>query len=211
MNITEDIKEYINTNGLSLAEIVRSTGLKHSTISSLINRKGASPSISTLEKLLDAYPNILSNNNAIALSKKSNDGGPPNWPGLPIFEAPVTLGLIETIRDEPVMSPDFYLPVPQFRDCTFGTRAAGDSMYPEIRNGDYVICKEVTDVREIIMGDIYLVITNGGMETVKYIHPHPSNKDYLILAARNESIPKTELPKEAIRKVYKVKGVLKAY
>lgn len=200
-----NVKELRTRYNLTQHELAEKTGLPRARIAKWELGKGRPKADD--ERLLESFFKDWE----VFHNKKSNDGGPPDWPGLPIFEAPVTLGLIETIRDEPVMSPDFYLPVPQFRDCTFGTRAAGDSMYPEIRNGDYVICKEVTDVREIIMGDIYLVITNGGMETVKYIHPHPSNNDYLILAARNEAIPKTELPKEAIRKVYKVKGVLKAY
>ena len=80
-------------------------------------------------------------------------------------------------------------------------------MYPEIRNGDYVICKEVSN---FIFGDIYLVVTNDGQETVKYVHPN-ENPDLVNLVPYNKAIPITPIPKSDIVKMYKVKGVLKGY
>jgi SOS-response transcriptional repressor LexA len=213
MSVNGKLNNYFREHGITIAQVSRATGLSHSTISSIVNNPDGNPSVSSLHKIQEAYPGIniydevsLPYHQQRAIQKNSQtDTG---WEGLPMFEVPVTLGAIEVIRDEPANNAAFYLHIPQFRDCTFGTRASGDSMYPEIRNGDFVICKEI---ESIIYGDIYLVITFDGHETVKYIHPHPDKEDHIILVPRNESIPRTPLPKSAIRKIYKVKGVIKGY
>jgi transcriptional regulator with XRE-family HTH domain len=129
------------------------------------------------------------------------------WQGVPIYDTAVSAGMLSLIRDESTPEPAYYLPVPGFKDCKFGARVSGDSMYPEIRNGDFVICKEVTD---FIFGDIYLVITKDGQETVKHVHPN-DNPELINLVPSNTAIPITPLPKASIVKVYKVKGVIKSY
>lgn len=69
------------------------------------------------------------------------------WPGIPVFEAsPITATNTEVYHDEKIGNPDFYLNVPQLRDCNYAGRARGDSMHPKISNGDIVIGKEMTNV-----------------------------------------------------------------
>jgi len=134
-----------------------------------------------------------------------------NWRGVPMYDIPVSAGAVTLIRDEVAPTPAYYLQIPGFKDCTFGARVSGDSMYPEIRNGDYVICKEIQSMGDIIYGDIYLIVTHSGMETVKYLHPHDEKADWIKLVPYNKSVPPTAMPKSNIFKVYKVKGVLKGY
>lgn len=131
----------------------------------------------------------------------------PNY-GIPIFEAPIKAGLEPMYRDE-FLHPDYYVQIPQFRDCTYGCRASGDSMYPEIRNGDIMICKEITDKKGLVFGDIYVIQTISGIETVKYLHPNKQNPEMLTLKARNEKVPDTDILKEEITRIYKVRGVFK--
>lgn len=135
----------------------------------------------------------------------------PEWLGVPMYDIPVTAGAVVQIRDEPHTEPAYYLQIPSFKNCTFGARVSGDSMYPEIRNGDYVVCQELQSLDSLIFGDIYLVITIDGMETVKYVHPHEDERDWIKLVPYNKSVPVTPMPKKNIRSVYKVKGVIKGY
>ncbi|MBV7529018.1 XRE family transcriptional regulator [Chitinophaga sp. sic0106] len=132
------------------------------------------------------------------------------WRGVPMYDTDVNAGILSLIRDEKITEPAYYLPIPGFKDCKFGARVSGDSMYPEIRNGDYVICKELQTLDSLIYGDIYLVVTHDGMETVKYVHPH-EKEDWINLVPYNKSVPTTPMPKKNIRAVYKVKGVVKGY
>lgn len=131
---------------------------------------------------------------------KKTDGS--GWTGVPIFEVPLTSEIVEQAANRVRIS--------RFSDCEFGIQASGDSMSPKIRNGDYVLCKEV-DVDEIIMGDAYLVLTYKGTEVIKYIYPHEIKSDCILLVSDNQSLPPTALAKSAIRKLYKVKGVIKSY
>lgn len=129
------------------------------------------------------------------------------WRGVPIYDTQVSAGMLSIFRDEDPPEPSYYLPIPNFKDCLFGARVNGDSMYPEIRSGDFIICKEVTD---FIYGDIYMVVTADGQETVKRVY---SNDDptKINLVPSNKEIPVTPILKDNIIKIYKVKGVIKCY
>lgn len=128
--------------------------------------------------------------------------------GIPIYEAaPVTLTNTVSIRDEKVGDPDFWVTIPNLRDCNYGTRAKGDSMHPLIRTNALVIGKEIVDFKVIIFGEIYIVQTKGGIETVKYIHPHESDSDMILLVPYNEKAKTTPVHKSEILKLYEAKAV----
>ncbi|QJB39754.1 helix-turn-helix domain-containing protein [Chitinophaga oryzae] len=203
------IKAYFDKNDLSLTDVKKKTGIPHSTLSSIINNPSGNPSLKTLQSLRKHFPDLDSNNdNPLTVNEPSVlYGTKVQWRGVPIYDTEVTGGLLSLIRDEQPSEPIYYLPIPGFRDCKFGARVSGDSMYPEIRNGDFVICKEVS---LFVYGDIYLVVTEDGQETVKHVHPH-ENPDYVTLVPSNKDVPATPIEKAKIKKFYKVKGVIKGY
>jgi len=91
-------------------------------------------------------------------------------PGIPVYEAaPTTLTNTEVYRDERIGAPDFWISIPNLKDCDYGTRAKGDSMHPLIRTNALIIGRRIIDFNVIIMGEIYTVRTKNGMETTKYI------------------------------------------
>lgn len=131
--------------------------------------------------------------------------------GTPVYDSDIVLKKKDlTYNEYETKQPDFFIQIPQYRDCDYGTRASGDTMYPEIRNGDLLICKQVEDLETIIFGDIYLLQLSGGQETVKYIHPH-EDENFFLLKARHESVPDTPMSKKRVVRVYKVRGVFKGY
>lgn len=132
------------------------------------------------------------------------------WDGVPMFDAPISASFTETYRDEKIYKPRFYLLDDRFRDCDFGSVIRGDSMHSEIRHGDFVVCKEVTDPGFVIFGEIYYIISTNELETCKYLHPGKQESEFL-LKAYNKSVPDTPLPKKYLRKLYKVRGILRAY
>jgi hypothetical protein len=134
---------------------------------------------------------------------------PVNGTGIPIFEAGLMIKDKEVVMHEyEVEGPDFFVQIPQYRDCDYGTRATGDRMYPEIRNGDLLICKSVPDMETIMLGDIYVMQLRGGTQTVSYIHLH-ENEDFFLLKARHEKFPDTPMEKSKIVKIWKVRAVFK--
>lgn len=210
MIINKDIISYFSSKRISLAKAAREAGIPYTTLSSIQNRPENKPGQSTLQKLKKAYPDLGTTNYAnesIVSEPSASYGTKPQWRGVPIYDTEVTGGLLSLIRDEQPGDPIYYLPIPGFKDCKFGARVSGDSMYPEIRNGDFVICKEVS---LFVYGDIYLVITEDGQETVKHVHPN-EDPEYVNLVPSNKEMPVTPMPKAKIKKFYKVKGVIKGY
>lgn len=133
------------------------------------------------------------------------------WQGLPMYNNPITASFIETYRDDTSYQPQYYLHDPRFKDCDFGAIITGDSMHSEIRHGDFVACKEVTDRRFIVFGDIYYVVANNGLETCKYLNVDPDNKNNFLLVAKSERISPSPLPKDMILRLYKVRGIVRGY
>ena len=134
-----------------------------------------------------------------------------NWKGLPMFNTPVTASFVETYRDEKMYTPQYYLHDPRFRDCDFGAIITGDSMHSEIRHGDFIACKEITDRRFIVFGDIYYVVATNGLETCKYVNADPEDKKNLLLVPRNEKLSPSPIPKDMILRMYKVRGIIRGY
>lgn len=134
-----------------------------------------------------------------------------NWSGLPMYNTPITATFVETYRDESIYQPQYYLHDPRFRDCDFGAIITGDSMHSEIRHGDFVACKEITDTRFIVYGDIYYIVASNGLETCKYVNIDPSSPDNLLLVPRNEKLSASPLPKDMLVRLYKVRGIVRGY
>jgi transcriptional regulator with XRE-family HTH domain len=134
-----------------------------------------------------------------------------DWAGLPMYNTPITATFVETYRDENIYQPQYYLHDPRFRDCDFGAIITGDSMHSEIRHGDFVACKEVTDTRFIVYGDIYYVVASNGLETCKYVNMDPNDPNILLLVPKNEKLSPSPLPKDMLLKLYKVRGIVRGY
>jgi phage repressor protein C with HTH and peptisase S24 domain len=135
--------------------------------------------------------------------------------GIMVYEsAPVQAGIRTVYHDEHAV-PDYVLNIPQFKDCNYGTRASGDSMYPEIRNGDLIVCKELPLDARIIFGDIYVVHTKDGIETIKYIQQFvdgPEEDPWVLLVPHNKAAGMgTPIPRKEIVKLFKVRAIFKAY
>jgi transcriptional regulator with XRE-family HTH domain len=135
--------------------------------------------------------------------------------GIMVYEsAPVQAGIRTVYHDEHQV-PDYVLNIPQFKDCNYGTRASGDSMYPEIRNGDLIVCKELPLDARIIFGDIYVVHTKDGIETIKYIQQFvdgPEEEPWVLLVPHNKAAGMgTPIPRKEITKLFKVRAIFKAY
>lgn len=133
-----------------------------------------------------------------------------DWEGLPMYNVPITASFVTTYRDDALYSPQYYLHDPRFRDCDFGAIITGDSMHSEIRHGDFVACKEVTDTSFLVFGDIYYVVAKNGLETCKYLQAGMDD-EHVLLVPRNEKISPSPIKKDMIRSLFKVRGIIRSY
>ena len=215
----EIVRELVKNKAYKVTEIAVITGINRDRLYKWMDGS-ANPKTednAILEKWLQQLE-ILPNN----LSLPGNQPAQPNYlatrrnlknennpTGMPVFEsAPATLSIIESYRDEKQDYPDFWLSIPQYRKCTYACRAKGDSMHPLIRNHALVGGMEIVDMNVIIFGDVYIVHTKNGIETIKYIHPHPSDEEKLLLVPYNEHAKTTPLHKRDIIRLYQAQFVL---
>lgn len=84
-------------------------------------------------------------------------------------------------------------------------------MYPDIKSGDFIVCKEVLDPSFIAYGEAYYIVASNGLETCKLIHPDPEDDSCFLLIAKNETIPPYKIKKEMIKKIFKVRGIVRVY
>lgn len=162
--------------------------------------------------LQDTTPKLSSKKEIIPLGKHLPvKGDMSGWEGLPMYNVPITASFIESYRDDRFYIPQYYLYDPRFRDCDFGAIITGDSMHSEIRHGDFVPCKEITDRRFIVFGEIYYIVATNGMETCKYLNAHPTDPECLMLVPKNEKISPSPIPKDMILKLYRVRGIIRGY
>ncbi len=157
-----------------------------------------SPGVSTLVKALakGTKGEILSQ-----LDKNHDGKGIPVYPG--VFTTAGNAGIFRDLHDE---TPLFYIDAKDIEDCDYGVRVTGDSMYSLIKHGDYAACKTILNMNVILYGEKYHVVTRD-YSTIKYIWPHPTDQDYLMLVAHNKTVPDTPMPKAEIIRI----GLVKAW
>ena len=94
--------------------------------------------------------------------------------------------------------------IPGYGDCDFALNVWGDSMYPVMRNGEIIICKEWKE-SFIEFGYIYLIITNENHRMIKYIQPGIDDSK-IACVSENSFYKSFEIEKKDILKLYVVKG-----
>lgn len=227
------LESLINREKKSIKAFEKEVGISNGYIAAQKKGKGTIGS-EVLEKILLKHPSwdlywlvtgvgnvdlSPSKKEVIALGKKvpmrlkpeEFEDAFPDWPGVPVFNQPISASFVQHYRDEHTYEPLYHLRDPRFKDCNFAAIITGDSMHSEIRHGDYVVCKEITDRSLILFGDIYYVSTKNGMETCKYVNADPDDKHSIMLVPKNPNISPTSMKKSMIDRLYKVKGIIRGY
>ncbi len=127
--------------------------------------------------------------------------------GVPILSVHTTGSVTTLFKDLDDEKPLFYIDSPDTKDCDYGVRVSGDSMYPLIRNGGYVACKSINNKEHILYGEVYHIIT-ADYSTVKFIKAHPSKPDWIMLIPYNKEIEPTPLPKSEIIRLAQVRAII---
>ena len=212
MHLGEKLKTLRTEAGLTQEAVATKLDVKRSAYAAYeTGRVGIDPDL--LQKVSKLYgasiENLLDETNSVTYTEKRRVLKNVKAQGMPVFEtAPVTLSNTPSYRDEKQMTPDFWLSIPQYRDCTYACRAKGDSMHPVVRNHALVGGKEITEFSVIVFGDIYIIHTKNGIETIKYIHPDPQNDDKILLVPYNDSAKTTPIHKSEILRLYVAEFVI---
>lgn len=127
--------------------------------------------------------------------------------GTPVYDIDVTAGYLPQARmftdDQIVGFVD--LPDMTSSQCRI-VRVSGDSMSPVIRNGDYIAVRELSNLRQIFWGQIYVVILDD-YRMVKYIRRH-DDPAMVILRSENKRYDDMIIDREEIRDLMFVQNII---
>lgn len=135
----------------------------------------------------------------------------PDGEGIPLIPLEAIAGYVLGVDNEGVnhRNCEYYI-VPEFEriGAEFVIRVSGDSMYPKYSNCDILACKKIKDILFFQWGKPYVLDTSQGV-LVKRIFEH-ENPEYVICTSDNrENYPPFPFPKEDIRSLSIVLGVIR--
>lgn len=157
---SKNLKKYMNEYNINNRELSNIVGVSESTVGKWLLKKTI-PRMGIIEKLAN-YFNIEKSD----LLEEKEENSPQQSVGIRIpvlgrVAAGIPLEAIQNIDDWEEISPQM-AKSGEF----FALRINGESMHPEIKNGDTVIVKKQSDIDS---GDIAIVLINGNDATCKQI------------------------------------------
>lgn len=209
MNKKERIEALVNHfSGGNSAQFANKLGIAPSTLSSWKNRESIDYDL-VFAKCENLSPKwLISGEGEMFTETDSKSANIRDEVGLriPVYEVDFSGGFSETFNDQTI-TPDHYISVAGFEKADCWCRLRGDSMSPEIKNGDLIALREC-DISSIVYGNIYAVVMND-LRTVKKIRKS-QNDDYLrFIPINKEEFDEQEYHKREIIKVFEVIGNLR--
>ncbi len=131
----------------------------------------------------------------------------------PFYNVDLTYSNMQQIQDQ-TLQPTENLLYTSFAECDFCIRAMGDSMIPKIIHGDIVALQKLQNLREVLWGEIYVILTfeESKICALKLLFQDPENSNAIILRSLNPTYPGDKvLQKSAIKDIYKVVGSLRQF
>ena len=127
--------------------------------------------------------------------------------GTPVYDIDVTAGYQPQARmftDDQIIG---FVDLPDMTstNCRI-VRVSGDSMSPVIRSGDYIAVRELSNLRQIFWGQIYVVILDD-YRLVKYVRRH-DDPSMVILRSENRRYDDMEIDRAYIRDLMFVQNII---
>lgn len=132
---------------------------------------------------------------------------------VPLYSLEGSAGLRPWLDDGNELKPVSYIHIPNLPKCDGAIYIVGDSMYPLLKSGDIVLYKQLSDVRNVFWGDMYLLsIDIDGEEyiTVKYVQK--SDKEgFIKLVSQNQHHADKDVEIERIRAIALIKASIRMH
>mgnify|MGYP001053393839 CR=1 FL=1 len=226
--IVDKLKEYLDSNDISVSAAETAIGVSNGTLSKPI-RNGTDIKTDTLEKFLNQYSDInplwLFGSSSVMMADDIRHEPIVSEPGtvfklrtdrsiddqnIPLYDLEASAGLVELFTNHGDQTPIDTIHIPNLPKCDGAVFVAGDSMYPLLKSGDIVMYKKVEDIKnDIFWGHMYLIsIAVNGEEyvMVKYIQRSDKNDDHVILVSENRHHQNKEIRIDKIRALALIKG-----
>lgn len=129
--------------------------------------------------------------------------------GVPYYDEDFVLGF-NAMGYPNSENPEYLITIPKYRSATLWCNATGNSMEPEIKNGDIVALELVEDPSFLLMGEVYAIVTTNGLRTIKRLKKGRTDDTYTLVPT-NPAYDSQEIAKDQILRVFRVLGSLHAF
>ena len=132
---------------------------------------------------------------------------------VPLYSMEGTAGLVPIFEDESSVKPINFIHIPNLPKCDGAIYVVGDSMYPLLKSGDIVLYKQLSDVRDVFWGDMYLLsIDIDGEEyiTVKYVQK-ADQEGFIRLVSQNPHHADKDVAIERVRAIALIKASVRMH
>lgn len=196
--------EYLKNKGLvhtqtQFAEIL---GKPQQSINAAFKDAPKRCTLGLMTRIADAFPDVLSRDYLL-----SGTGSPaaPDRSLRPHVAADAAAGFLDSVSNgDPGL--DLRPQIPIGSDYDFSISVKGDSMEPEIRDGDTLCCSFASDRANLPLGDICVLDTDEGA-LVKVLHSFTSSS--VTLRSLNPRYADLSLPASSILHVARVDALLR--
>lgn len=205
--IKDRVLEFIKAEGLTVKKFETTSSLSNGAVSKM----GDNTRRRILDLISGAYPQLnmswlLTGDGDMYVSAEPEKS---YTEGVPYYDVDFKLGFDELIHPG-APNPEYLIRMPGYEKATMWCNASGDSMSPEINNGDIIALQCVEDFSFLPFGDVYGFITTNGMRTIKRLGR--SNQDgFYRLIPTNKEYDEQDIPINKIALVYRVMGTMKAF
>jgi len=132
---------------------------------------------------------------------------------VPLYSIEGTAGLVPIFANQKEIVPINYIHIPNLPKCDGAIYVVGDSMYPLLKSGDIILYKQLSDVRDVFWGDMYLLsIDIDGEEyiTVKYVQKS-EHEGFVKLVSQNQHHADKEVEISRIRAIALIKASVRMH
>lgn len=211
LTIKERILSFLDEVGVKKSDFFQATGIQSSNFKgkNLQSQIGGDMLIKILSIYKELSPSwlMLGEGNMLLATTGNQVSEERVGNTSPFFDVDFSGGFDDILNDQTI-TPDCYISVPGFEKADFWCNVRGNSMSPQICNGDIIALKECPP-DSIIYGEIYAVVLDN-VRTVKKIRRSYSD-DYLRFIPINPEFDEQEYHKKRIIRVYEVLGSISKF
>ncbi|CVK15190.1 Peptidase S24-like [Apibacter mensalis] len=223
-NVKERILYFANYKGVSYEKFIKEIGMSYASFKGLAKERPINSD--ALVNILSIYPEI--NSEWLLIGKgemiKGNDYEKyviepissrqkgrevlKDIQGIPLYEIEASAGLTVFFDNQNTQVPLDYISVPNAPKCDGALFVRGDSMYPLLKAGDIVCYKTISDIKNILWGEIYILDIDSGDDqfiTIKYVQKSDLGDEYIKLVSQNQHHQPKDEPIKNIRALAMVK------
>lgn len=207
-SVKQRLIQYIEYKNMSIRSFERKCGLSNGYIRSIeqtiMPRKLKSISL----QFPDLNQSWLLTGEGEMLTTEKQEESKKNLDATPVYDIDATCGTQyrDIIFTEDTIIGHVSLPGISKDSCI--VRANGDSMEPQIHDGNMVVIREIKSWQDIFYGQMYLILLDE-YRMIKYIRRYePDEENYIILRSENPKYDDIKLHKDKIRKLFIVENIL---